>query len=87
MHVDLVAYGWRRLRILLSVTIAAVVVQVVCILHPGQLVALTVVNVVLAATGCSASWIRVNATDTIVGIVCVLTTDHFIDTSSGLHVV
>lgn len=49
VHVDLIAHGWWRLRILLSVTIATVVVQVVCILHSGHLVALTVVNVVLAA--------------------------------------
>ena len=87
MHVDFVANRWWWLWILLSVTIATMIVQIVCILHSRQLVALTVVNVVLATTWGCATWIRINTTNTIVRIICVLSTDHFIDTSARLHVV
>lgn len=75
MHLDLVAYGGWRLRILDVVH--------VLIGHLGLHVAvwshLVVVNVVLAASGSRAARIRVYTSNPIVGVVRMLTA-HFIDT-------
>lgn len=66
VHVYFVAHRRWRLRVLLSVTTTAVIVEVIWILHSSQLMTLSMMDVVLAsARGCT-SRIRIDAADTIV---------------------
>lgn len=66
VHVYLVPHRWRRLRVLLRIAIAAMIVEVVRVLHSRELVALPVVNIVLASARGRASWIGIDAADAIV---------------------
>ena len=87
VHVNLISNGGWWLWVLLGVTIAAVIIKIVCVLHSRKLMTLPMMDIVLASARCCASWIWIDAANTIIWIVCVLATDHIVDSSARLHII
>ena len=88
VHMNLISDRRWRLWVLLSVTITSMIIKVVCVLlHSRKLMTLPMMNIIFASARCCASRIWINTTNSIIRIVCVLPTDHFVDACARLHII